>query len=120
MKNNYETDVITAMTLFERYWKWNGERAQEWVEKKIVNEYMGEPIDFDLFEREFPFNSFEDESFGYVVNEHLDFLGPTVIRYFLDAIERRFERIVDDFVRHLEMEKIERAWQEEEYRRAVI
>lgn len=120
MKNDYEANVMTAMTLFERYWKWNEERVREWIENKIINEYQGEPIDFDLFEREFEFTFGEGESFGVVVNEHLDFLGPTVISLFLDAVERRFERIVDNFVERLEMEKIEREWQEEEYRRMVI
>lgn len=121
MKKDYISDVMFATTLFKHYWERNEERIKEWIEGKIVCEYQGGPIDFDLFEREFSF-AFDEEDvpFGYVVNVLLDFLGPTIVYLFLDGVEERFEKIVDEIVHHLEMEKLESEMQEEEYRRMVM
>ena len=118
--NEHEINVTTAHTLFSRYWNENEERIREWVEDKIVNEYMNERIDFDLFMEEFPFKFDEKVTFGMMVDVYMDFLGQTVTALFIDGIERRFEHVVDEIMKRIELEEMEQEWQEQEYRRMVV
>ena len=102
------------------YWEANEERIKEWVEDRVLNQNMGERPEWDQFYEEFPWKYDEQPTFGFMVDEMLDFLDADITTLFEIRIQARFKSLVDEVMEEIEDQIAEQGEQEQEYPRDVI